>query len=307
MRIFSINGTKLSEVREQQFPLESEIQRLTESNLHDLFELDFVKSEFELHGLRIDTLAFDEESKAFVIIEYKKDRNFSVVDQGMAYLNLMLNNKADFILEYNESSNSSHNLKREEVDWSQSRIIFISPEFTKYQQHAIGFKDLGIQLWEVHKYNNGLLVFNEVKSPSAKEPITAIAKNNPIVKKVTEKIKVYTEEDHLNGVSDNIKELYQTLKARILDLGKDIQIKSNKGYIAFRRKHNFVAIIFRKSALELVLNIKKSELNDPLNKAKDIGGVLHASGLTEIRIKEPNEIQYVLPLIQQSYNRNLTW
>ena len=115
MRIFSINGTKLSEVREQQFPLESEIQRLTESNLHDLFELDFVKSEFELHGLRIDILAFDEESKAFVIIEYKKDRNFSVVDQGMAYLNLMLNNKADFILEYNKSSYSSHNLKREEV------------------------------------------------------------------------------------------------------------------------------------------------------------------------------------------------
>ena len=46
LRIFSINGTKLNEVREQQFPLESEIQRLTEANLHDLFDLDFVKSEF---------------------------------------------------------------------------------------------------------------------------------------------------------------------------------------------------------------------------------------------------------------------
>jgi hypothetical protein len=44
------------------------------------------------------------ESGAFVIIEYKKDRNFSVVDQGVAYLNLMPNNKADFILEYNERS-----------------------------------------------------------------------------------------------------------------------------------------------------------------------------------------------------------
>jgi hypothetical protein len=66
--------------------------------------------------LRIDTLAFDNESKAFVIIEYKKDRNFSVVDQGIGYLNLMLNDKADFILEYNQSSPSSHSLKREEVD-----------------------------------------------------------------------------------------------------------------------------------------------------------------------------------------------
>jgi hypothetical protein len=64
LRIFSVNGTKLSEIREHQFPLEREIQRLTEANLEDLFEL---------HGFRIDTLAFDNESKAFVIIEYKKD------------------------------------------------------------------------------------------------------------------------------------------------------------------------------------------------------------------------------------------
>ena len=69
LRIFSIDGSQLTEVREQYFPLENRIQKLTESNLHDLFELQFVKSEFELHGFRIDTLAFDEESKAFVIIE----------------------------------------------------------------------------------------------------------------------------------------------------------------------------------------------------------------------------------------------
>ena len=82
--------------------MEREIQRLTEANLQELFDLVLVRSEFELHALRIDTLAFDKDSSGFVIIEYKKDRNFSVVDQGVAYLNLMLNNKADFILEYNE-------------------------------------------------------------------------------------------------------------------------------------------------------------------------------------------------------------
>jgi hypothetical protein len=165
LRIFSIKGTKLAEIAEEQFPLEKDIQRLTEENLQQIFELDLVRSEFEIHGLRIDTLAFDMESGAFVIIEYKKDRNFSVVDQGVAYLNLMLNNKADFILEYNERASSllsSKTLKRDDVDWSQSRIIFISPEFTKYQQYAIGFKDLGIQLWEVHKYSNGLIGFDDV-------------------------------------------------------------------------------------------------------------------------------------------------
>lgn len=66
VRIFSIKGTILAEITEQQFPSEKEIQRLTEPNLQELFELDYVKSEFELHGLRIDTLAFDKESKRFV-------------------------------------------------------------------------------------------------------------------------------------------------------------------------------------------------------------------------------------------------
>ena len=298
VRIFSTKGAKLVEIVEEQFPLEREVQRLTEANLQELFDLIPVKSEFELHGFRIDTLAFDKESGAFVIIEYKKDRNFSVVDQGISYLNLMLNNKADFILEYNEAF-SGQPLKRGEIDWSQSRIIFISPEFTRHQHYTIGFKDLGIQLWEVHKYSNGLLVFNEVKSPFTKEPLTAIAKKNPAAKKITEEIKVYTEEDHFSGVNDNIKELYQTLKVRILDLANDIQVKTNKTYIAFRRKKNFVGVRVKKSLLKLTITVPKSDLNDPLNKAREIDGIL-----SEVSIKEPSEIQYVLQFIQQSYNRN---
>lgn len=50
------------EIVEEQFPLEREVQRLTEVNLQELFDLVLVESEFELHGLRIDTLAFDKES-----------------------------------------------------------------------------------------------------------------------------------------------------------------------------------------------------------------------------------------------------
>ena len=282
------------EITKEQFPLENEIQRLTEANLQDLFDLTFVKSEFELQGLILDTLAFDKESGAFVIIEYKKDRNFSVVDQGFAYLNLMLNNKSDFILEYNESF-STQPLKRRDIDWSQSRIIFISPEFTRYQQYAIG-SDLGIQLWEVHKYSDGLLVFNEAKPPFNNERLAALVKRNPVARKVTEEIRVYTEEDLLNRVSNNIKELYQTLKARVLDLGNDIQIKPVKNYIAFRRKHNFLAIKTRKSMLRLILNIRKSELNDPMQKAREV-----EETLSVVSITVPNEISYILELIRQSY------
>ena len=75
-----------------------------------------------------------------------------------------------------------------------------------------------------------------------------------LLKKVTEEIRVYSEEDHLNRVNNNNNELYQTSKAMILGLGNDIEIKTNKGYIAFRRKHNFVAIRVTKSILKLSLN-----------------------------------------------------
>jgi hypothetical protein len=66
VRIFSTKGSTLIEITEEQFPLEKEIQRLTEANLQAIFDLDFVRSEFELQGLRIDTLSLDRESKAFV-------------------------------------------------------------------------------------------------------------------------------------------------------------------------------------------------------------------------------------------------
>lgn len=153
--------TKLMKITEDQFLLEREIQKLTEINLQEIFGLDLVKNEFELHDLRIDTLAFDKKSNAFVMIEYNKDRNFFVIDQGVSYLNIM-HNKADFVLEYNKRS--THQLKRKDVDWSQSPIIFFSSALMKNQQYPRGFKDLGIELWEVHKYTNSLIGFDELKT-----------------------------------------------------------------------------------------------------------------------------------------------
>jgi hypothetical protein len=48
------------------------MQKLTENNLDSIFGLEFIATEFQLHNLRIDTLAFDNETNSFVIIEYKR-------------------------------------------------------------------------------------------------------------------------------------------------------------------------------------------------------------------------------------------
>ena len=138
MALFEISGEKLSRVKSKPFSLEKEIQQLTENNLYELFSLKFVKSEFPIKNFRIDTLGYDEETNSFVIIEYKKDKNFSVIDQGYAYLSIMLNNKADFVLEYNEKFDKK--LKRTDVEWSQSRVLFVAPSFTSFQKTSIEYR-----------------------------------------------------------------------------------------------------------------------------------------------------------------------
>jgi hypothetical protein len=100
MPLFLIKIDRLERVKEIPFKSErKDIQRVTELSLKEVFGYEFIKSEVTLGNLRIDTLAFDAENKSFVIIEYKIDQSFSVIDQGYAYLGLLLNNKADFILE----------------------------------------------------------------------------------------------------------------------------------------------------------------------------------------------------------------
>ena len=100
MKIYTLHNTKLDEVDEKQFKLEREIQQVFEDNLETVMGLTLVRSEFTIKNKRIDTLAYDKQAKAFIIIEYKRDKNVSVVDQGFTYLSLMLENKADFIVAY---------------------------------------------------------------------------------------------------------------------------------------------------------------------------------------------------------------
>jgi len=161
MPIISMKANRLERIREKSFKTEKEIQNITKANLGEIFGLELVDSEVTIGNLRMDTLAFNNETKSFTIIEYKRDKKFSVIDQGYAYLSLLLNNKADIILEYNERMSKS--LRRDEVDWSQSRVLFVSPGYTVYQRQAIGFKDLPIEIWEIKRYDNDTILYSQIK------------------------------------------------------------------------------------------------------------------------------------------------
>ncbi|MDD3668323.1 MAG: hypothetical protein PHY75_06150, partial [Bacteroidales bacterium] len=170
-------NNKAEIIIEKPFKLEREMQKVFEDNLGVIMGLEMVKSEFTIKDKRIDTLAFDRQSNSFVIVEYKRDKNNSVFDQGITYLNLMLNYKADFVLEYNE--NMKNNLSRNKIDWSQSRVVFVSSDFTENQIQATNFKDFAIELWEVKRYSNNTISINNIgKSKSAPSIKPILEKNN---------------------------------------------------------------------------------------------------------------------------------
>ncbi len=301
MPLFKIDKTLIT-IKEKPFELEKEMQILTEANLQYIFNLDFVKTEFALKKFRIDTLAFDRISKSFVIIEYKRDKNFSVIDQGYAYLSLMLNNKADFILEYNENKNST--LMRSDIDWSQSRVMFVAPSFTSYQREAINFKDLPIELWEVKRYANDTVFYDQIQNTGAQESIKTISPSNSSIDEVIQEVKVYTEDDHLAYAGEAIKELYFRFKEAIINLG-DIDVKPNKLYMAFIAGSNIVDIKLQKKALKMWVNLNKGQLDDPKKIMRDVSTTgHHGNGDYEISLNSDDNLEYILSLIKQSYKKN---
>ncbi|MGO2294173.1 MAG: DUF5655 domain-containing protein [Psychroflexus halocasei] len=289
MNLYKLQSNSINSLKEKPFKLEKEIQQLFETNLSELMDLHLVKSEFSIKNKRIDTLAFDPETKAFIIIEYKRSKNISVVDQGFTYLSLMLENKADFIVEYNETLKA--NLKRSEVDWSQTRVVFVSTNF----------KDIAIELWEVKRYENNLISVNQIKKSKAAESIKPITSSNSKLESVTKEIKVYTEEDHLDNKSDEVIELYEEFKEAILNLADDIEIEPKKLYIAFKKDKNISDIVILKKGLKLFINLQIGQLEDPKGLMRDVSKTGHwGNGDYETIIKSTKDLEYIMSLIKQT-------
>lgn len=303
MPIFKIKNSKLELIKEVSLSLERDLQKITEDNLENIFGFDFVSSEFSLHQFRIDTLTFDKETNSFIVIEYKRDKSFSVIDQGYSYLALMLNNKADFILEYNEKK--KENLKREDIDWSQSRVLFLANSFTSYQQNAINFKDLPIELWEVKKYDNQTIFYNQLKSANSRESIKTISKNKTI-ESVSKEVKKYLIEDHFRKNWESTKELFEKIREKILEIDSRIEEKTNKYYIGYKiGAFNICTIHTYKSKLRLeLIRVEKGDLKDSENKVIKVPWRKRGWGkMCVYQIISFDDIDYALFLIKQVYEK----
>ena len=262
MPIYEIEEETLNPIKQVRFKNERELQRLTEKNLEELFGLKFIATEFQVDNLRIDTLAFDEDTNSFVIIEYKNVKNYSVIDQGYSYLSLLLNNKAEFVLKYNLVCNTS--FSKDDFDFSQTSVMFLSPSYTTYQLRSVEFSDLAFELWRVVKYSNGTVLYDKVNNAYTQASIKQITKENTKKDKVNNEIKKYTEEDTLMNKSDDIKSLYDNLKELLLSNYNDIEINHWKYYVAFKVNNKIIATVSVLSkSLKAWINLKESKIKDP--------------------------------------------
>ena len=302
MAILKIQNQKLTPVKEKEWPSEKHVQELTEKNLEAVFpDLQFVATEFPVQSFRIDTLAFDKETQSFVIIEYKRGRSLSVIDQGYSYLSLMLRRKANFVLEYNRKTKNDFGI--DNVDWKQSRILFLAPSFTTYQKNAINFRDLPIELWEVELYDNSTILYREIPSSGDSESITVLT-GNETIEEVNREVKSYNVEDHTNKTTEEIRNLFLDFRERVLELN-GTEEKAKKIYISYRVGVIFAYVYLQKNAIKIQTPVPRSELNDPREISRDLSPNFYPCR-TEIPLDKSADLLYVLDLVEQCHRHTST-
>lgn len=306
MPLYKLDGSKLSGIQEVPIQLESDLQKIIEHNLDAAFGLKFVSSEYQLGNLRIDTLAYDEEARAFVIVEYKRDKSFSVIDQGFAYLALLVNRKADFVLEFNEKAGRT--ITKNDIDWRKSKVIFIANSFTNYQKSAIGFKDLPMELWEARRFHNNTIYFSQLQSPEASESINLL-KNDRQIEAVTREVRPYTVDEHFGENWARAREIYEALRDRVLNIDSRLCENPKKQYIAFKMGNSNIGgvHIYRSKVVLWFGRTRPEDLKDPECRSKYRKNCMkyYNQHITDVTIQNLNQIDYAVALFRQVYDKFL--
>lgn len=266
MKLYKEKNNSLKSLINHSFKVEKEIQSLVENNINELFGLEFVATEFTIENFRIDTLCYDKFNNSFVLVEYKNGNSYSVIDQGFTYLSMLLNNKAEFVLAYNERS--SENLKKDAIDWSSSRVIFISPAFNSYQKNSVNFKDVPFELWEIRKFDGGLIGLEQI-SANSNESIAKLTgkSDNSLIKQVSSQIKVVSVSDHEQKSDEKTVTLWELLQDEFNSL-PDVSIYATKHYVGIKRGANLVCSVrFMKNHLSLL--VTRGTISQDGNKSKN--------------------------------------
>src|SRR5206468_8345115 len=249
IKLFRIANGSVSELTGTSVALEKSLQNLMEQHLESFLGVRFLASEYstgKTHAGRIDTLGLDENNCP-VIIEYKRSLNENVINQGLFYLDWLLDHRAEFTLHCMKALGPEI---QDQVDWTAPRLICIAGDFTKYDEHAVAQINRNIELVRYRRYGDEYMVLELVNASTGTPIETTGAGPGPEVKPKTSSDKTVTE--YLDQSPTDLRDLYQGFEDFALALGDDVTRKALKLYFAFRRIKNFACVEVHPQAKKLL-------------------------------------------------------
>jgi len=304
IKLFRLKNGKMEKLLGKPVKLEKQLQNLVEKHMDTLLHIQFLATEYSTgstHSGRIDTLGIDENFCP-IIIEYKRNANANVINQGLFYLDWLMDHKADFELLVQKQFGQEMASK---LDWSAPRLLCIAEDFTRYDIHAIQQINRNIELIRYVFFSDDLLLLDLVNVVSAGPIATGTTGESKDNGKKSKEYK--TQEEYLAEASPQLKELYTAVRDYITEFDDDVQERFLKLYIAFKRLKNFVTIklLTNSNGLLMWLPLNPDEVVLEKGFSRDVRGIgHHGTGDLELTIRNLDDLNKAKPLIQKSFEEN---
>lgn len=292
IKLFELKPT-VHEITSSEVVLEKELQNTIEQNMELFFGVRFLKSEYVITNGRMDSIGIDENNSP-VIFEYKRSSSENVINQGLFYLDWLLDHKADFKLLVIDKLGKD---VADQIDWSVPCVICIANDFTRYDIHAVNQMQRNIKLVKYRKYSDDLILFEHLNTPITKPVIEQNAHSSS---SGSNNQKTHLEK--LAAANSHFRTLYDSICNFIESLGDDLVQNQLKLYLAYKKVQNVFCIeIYNKQIIiRTKLDPDSVELEDGFTR--DMRNTGHyGTGDLEISIKTENDFEKAKSLINKAY------
>lgn len=296
IKLFNIKGD-VKEYQSGTVTLEKELQTIIEQNMETFFGVTFLATEYRTtDGGRMDSIGIDE-NQCPVIFEYKRSMKDNVINQGLFYLNWLLDHKDSFKVLVIEKLGLE---AADNIDWSMPRVVCIAGDFTKYDESAIKQMNRNISLIRYKKFGEDLLMFEQIN-----ENIAAATEENTFPNAAKSKGSPKSFAEKKKDASAEALTLYEDVRNYVLSLGDDITENQLKHYVAFKKIKNIVCVEILKNRLTLYLKLDANTIDYEDGFTRDTSQIGHyGTGDVEVTIRNRADYEKAKLLLDRAYNEN---
>ncbi|PFG63733.1 uncharacterized protein with ParB-like and HNH nuclease domain [Thioclava sp. ES.031] len=117
----------------------------------------------------------------------------------------------------------------------------------------------------------------------------------------------YSIDDHPHLTEGKMSALFEAFRKEVLALDECVTEQFLKLYVAYKAETNFVDVVPQAKALRLSLNIDPGTISDPRGMVVDVTGVGRwGNGNSEVKLSNPEDLQYVVGLVRQALETQLS-